>query len=355
MREIALLVNGRKYLGWKDIRVTISLEALSRSFSMSVSERWQADQRPWPIIEGDECQVLFGDEPVVTGYVDRRQMSLSAADHPFTVSGSSRAADLLDCSAVLEAWEFAGVGVLEIAQRVAQPFGVTVSYAPGVTPAPVRQKVVINPGETAYEVIDRACRLAGLFAISDAQGDVLLTVAGAAMAATPLVEGMNILQAAARYDASACYRQYIVIGQQQGTDLLSGEAAADVRAIAMDMNVRRAARVLMTRAEGSVTIQQAQDRASWEAAVRRARGVEIGVTVQGWEQSNGQLWPVNSKVMFQAPFLGEQREMLISEVTFSLSEGGGTTTELTLRPADSFRPEPVIPKADDASALEDFE
>jgi prophage tail gpP-like protein len=352
MREVVLTVNGTEYRGWKEIRITRSLESLCGSFSMSVSERWEGQTKRWPILEGDECVVRLGDEPIITGYVDTREMSLSASEHRFSVSGRDRAADLIDCSAVLEAWEFNGMGVLEIAQRVAKPFGIEVTMQPGLAPPPAPPRIVINPGESAFDVIERACRLAGLFAISDGQGNVILTQAGSAPTATPIIEGQNILEASAQYDASACYRQYIVIGQQQGGDPLFGTLAADVRAEALDQNVKRASRVLMIRAEGSVTIQQAQDRVNWEAAVRHARALEIRATVQGWEQADSTLWPVNAKVMIEATVLGVRGELLISEVVYSLSQGGGTTTELTLRPPDAFLPQPEIPKNTGGTVLE---
>jgi prophage tail gpP-like protein len=351
MRDVVLTVNSREYRGWKDIRVTRSIESLSGSFSMSVSERWRGQETPWPIREGDECAIKLGEDVIITGYVDTRSMSLGANEHTLNVAGRDKAADLIDCSAVLDAWEFDAVGVLEIAKRVAAPFDIEVALAPGVEAPPTPRRVVINPGETAYDVIDRACRLAGLFPVSDGGGRVLLTRA-AEVSAMPLVEGKNILQAQAQFDGSACYSRYIVTGQQQGEDALFGTAAADVRAEATDKNVRRSTRVLMVRAEGGVSIRQAQDRANWEASVRRARAFQLAVTVQGWEQSDGRLWPVNALAVVEAPFLGIGGPMLISEVTYSLAEGAGTTTELTLRPPDAFLPQPEIPEIEGGTALE---
>ncbi len=352
MREVILEVNGREYRGWKDIRITRSIESLSGSFAMSVSERWQGQRDPWPIVEGDECVVRLGEDVIVSGYVDIRTMSLSANDHSFTVQGRDKAADLIDCSAVLKDWEFVGVGVLEIAQRVAAPFGIAVSLAEGVTTPPPARKLVINPGDSAYDVIDRACRLAGLFAVSDGNGNVMLTRAGTAKASTQLVVGKNILDATANYDQSACYAQYIVIGQQQGGESLFGAEAADVRAQSVDQNARRKARVLMIRGEGSISIQQAQDRANWEAAIRRARALEVAATVQGWEQASGELWPVNAEVIIDAPVLGVVGPMLITEVAYLLSEAG-TTTELTLRLPGAFEPQPEIPENEEGTQLFD--
>lgn len=351
MREVKLVVNHVEYSGWETIEITRSLETLCGSFQMSVSERWNGQTEPWPIREGDECTVYIGDETLIVGYVDRRSMSISANQHTFTVAGRDRAGDLIDCSSVLDAWEFNGVTVLKIVTMVAEQFGVGVTVQDGVELPPTPKRIVINPGETAYDVIDRATRLAGLFAMSDAKGGIVLTKAGAGRAVTPLIEGQNILEATADYDASQRYSRYIVNGQQAGGDLLFGIAAADVRAEASDINVQRPSRVLMIRGEGSITIKQAQDRANWEATVRCARAETLNVTVQGWRQANGRLWPVNSLVTIQAPYLGVDGDWLISEVTYSLS-ASGTLTELTLRPAAAYLPEPEVPENEAKDAAE---
>lgn len=343
MRNVILSVNGSEYSGWNTIQITNSIESFVGSFSMSVSERWNGNSKPWPILEGDECTVKLGNDVLITGYVDSRAMSLSDSDHTFEVAGRDKAADLIDCSAVLSAWEFSNVGILEICNKVASPFGVKVAFGPGISAPSVPPYVVINPGESAFDVIERAARLAGLFAMSDGKGGVLLTKAGKVAAATPLIEGVNTKEISCQYESASTYRKYIVIGQQQGSDEIFGEAAADVRAEAQDMNVKRAARVLLLQAEGSATIRQAQDRASWEASVRRARACSVQVKVQGWEQRTGQIWRVNSPVQLDASFIGIKGEMLISEVTYLLSESEGTVTQLTLRLPGAFDPEPLIP------------
>lgn len=341
MREVMLQVNGKKYAGWKDIRILRSLETPSGQFEMQVSERWDGQREPWPIREGDECVVLLGDEPVITGYVDLRSMSITGSEHAFSVAGRDKTADLIDSSIVLDSWEFVGLSTREIVARVVAPFGISLLVQPGLELPPDPRRIAINPGDTAYEVIERACRLAGIFAITDGGGSLLLTKAGAGMATTPLILGKNVLAAAADFNFSERFARYIVIGQQAGDEEISGEDAASVIAESRDGNVTRPARCLMVRAEGGVTTRQAQDRANWEADVRAANSDTVTVTVQGWEQADGSLWPVNSKAQLSLPAFGVQRQMLISEAVYSLSSAG-TTTEITLRPPNAFLPQPQI-------------
>jgi prophage tail gpP-like protein len=95
-----------------------------------------------------------------------------------------------------------------------------------------------------------------------------------------------------------------------------------------------------------VDISTARKRAQWEATVRAARAVSVSVTVQGWRQADGTLWPVNGLVQVDLPWLRISGEMLITELTYSLDESG-TQTQMTLRRADAYTPEPEKPAEED--------
>jgi prophage tail gpP-like protein len=117
-----------------------------------------------------------------------------------------------------------------------------------------------------------------------------------------------------------------------------------VRGEAVDSGVRRTDRVLVLHAEESLTKEQAKIRAQWEATVRAARAAAVSVTVQGWRQATGELWPVNARVAVRAPRLGIDGPMLITQATYEVSSEGGTTTQLSLKRPDAFTPEPVFEK-----------
>jgi len=65
--------------------------------------------------------------------------------------------------------------------------------------------------------------------------------------------------------------------------------------------------------------------------------------VQGWRQSNGDLWRHNTLVKVTDPVLGFDSDMLISKVTYSLSAQGSVTT-LQVAPPHTFDPDPTPPK-----------
>lgn len=375
MPDLRLRVGGHEYVGWKDIAVTTGLDSIAGRFSLSVSERWSLNGQRWTIREDDACAVAIDDTTLITGYVDRRRMALAVGEHSFGVEGRDVTGNLVDCSAVLKQWEFANMPVLDLCRLVAKPFGITVSLQPGLvdkaigTATPTRgtakpraggspsgvgsagrahaqelghpnAKFTINPGDSAWEVIDRSCRMVGVLAVSDGLGGVLLTRAGSLRATTALVEGENILQASADYDNSRRYREYLVRGQASTSILGDAQVAAGVSGSAQDLGAREG-RVLLIRPEGQVTTAFARRRAEWEATTRAARSSEIDVVVQGWTQGDGALWPLNALVDVRLPSLHVDAEMLIVQRTFRKSDAG-TLTQLHLMRGDAFLPEPTL-------------
>ncbi|AGC43252.1 putative tail protein [Myxococcus stipitatus DSM 14675] len=341
MPEITLHINGKAFGGWKSGQVTRGIEAISGGFDLSVSDRWESGREPWAIHEEDRCAVRIGNETLITGYVDKRRLSFDAGSRSIEVAGRDRTGDLVDCSAVLDKWEYLDVPVLELAQKAAAPFGVTVKLGAGIAEPPPARKISVDPGDSAFTVLERLCRAASLLPVSDGLGGLALLRPGSRRADDALVEGENVLAFSGEFDATGRYRRYVLMGQHAGSDKWFGEATTSITAEAYDSAVRRAARVLVVRPEGNLSGAQAKTRAEWEATVRAARATSLTVRVQGWTQSTGKVWPVNALVAVRAPHAGVKGTMLISQATYRLSESS-TETELTLRPPSAFKPEPLL-------------
>lgn len=352
MGSVTLRVAGRDYLGWQAVRVTRGMETLCGSFELGVSERWQNQDQVWPIGEGDPCVVLIEGVPLITGFIDTRELSYDATTHSVSVSGRDKAGELVDCSAnpglgTLHAkWEFKGISLLQFAQKICAPFGISVSLQSGLVLPPPPLKFSIDPGDTAFNALEQACRQAAVLPVSDGQGGVVLTRSSKLRAASSLVEGKNILSARARFDNSGRYRTYYVLGQHRGTDEDFGEKVAAISAKAEDLNVVRSERVLLVRPENGVTAAQAKKRAEWEATTRAARADQVSITVQGWTQIDGSVWPINALVNVRSPQIAIDGDMLITQASYLLDVSGGTRTELTLQRPEAFLPAPLIPKTD---------
>lgn len=340
---VELRVNRVVYEGWKTAHVTRSMETVANGFELEVSERWANQSKPWPIKEEDECKLLLDGTPVITGYVDTRTISRTAEDHTLSVSGRDRTGDLVDCSVYLSKWEFRNLNVRQFAALICQAFQITVTNQTGLSIDPIK-RLSVDQGDTAFEAIEKACRIAGVLCVADGNGGLLLTRAGVNRCKTALVEGENLLSLSGTFDATGRFRTYIVLGQHASTSEFFGKPAARVKATCTDEAVSRHWRSLVVRPEGNVTPAQAKTRGEWEAKVRAARAETITVTVQGWSQA-GALWPINALVPVRSPSLGVNGDLLIVQAVHTLDSNAGSVTELTLKRPDAFKPEPVLKPA----------
>ncbi len=342
--EVALLVGGFRYEGWESIKITRSIESLAGSFALEVSDRWGDEEAPWPITEGDACRVEIAGQIVINGYVDKRGLSVSGTSRSMQVSGRDRAADLVDCSILIpdsstkgHKWTYRNVDIAHFVTQIAAQHDIRVTVQPDL----VLKKdplLVAHPGETGYDAIKRAAASAGVLVVSDGNGGILITQAGKARAA-PLVEGDNIKEASIDYDASDRFHRYLVSSQPPGTDDANGEATR-VQAEAVDIDVPRTNRVLVIRPEKGLTTADARRRADWEARIRAAKAATATITVQGWTQPSGKLWPINAIVPVLAKrLLGIEGDMMISQVDFAAGHDGKTSQLRLVRP-DAFTPEP---------------
>ncbi|WP_034627445.1 phage baseplate assembly protein [Desulfocurvibacter africanus] len=338
-----LLVGGTIFEGWEEVSVSRHLETLCGSFSLRLTDRWAGLSEALPVPPGAACEVRLGGQTVVTGYVDDCEPSFDANSHELTVAGRDRACDLVDCSAPHEPGEWTNISLDRLARILAAPFGVAVSVQTDVGKA--FDKIAVEPGESAWETLERACRQRAVLCISDAAGGIVLTRTGSERAATALVEGQNILSARGRFTTKDRFSVYRVLGQRPGTDFDSGPEVAQPSAESKDASITRY-RPLIIVGEQSLDTATGRERAQWEATIRAARGSSVQVTVQGWTQGDGSLWRPGLLAHVTSPYLRLDTELLIAGVRHTLSDGG-TLSELDLRRPDAYQPGPEKKKEKD--------
>lgn len=335
---VELLIDGKLYGGWIEASVTRAMDAASGAFNLVVSDRWEAKQEPWAIEPGDKCEVRVDGETVVAGYVDIVRPSFSPEDHSIQVQGRDKSSDMIDCSAVHTPDEWKGISLLQLAENLSKPFGISIKSETDIG-API-DLVKLQHGETALDALNRHARMRKVLVMSDGKGGVLLTRTGAKQAAVPLIQGQNVIAASGTLDWSERFSQYTVKGQAGFKQETSGEVEAHASATVKDEYVDRYRPFLMI-ADTDTSNSTAKERATWEANTRLGRSAQGQITVQGWRQApDGALWEPNMLVKVSCPWLSLDGEMLIRQVTFNKDDRGGTTTRIDVVSPLAYEPEP---------------
>lgn len=337
--DLTLVIGGRQLSGWVETRVTRGIERCPSDFEIKMTELFPGQARALVVQPGDACQVMLGKDPVITGYVDRFVPSIEPDQHTITVMGRSKSEDLVDCAAEWPTGQIAGSSALEIAKKLAQPYGITVNATVDVG-APIPQ-FNLTIGETAYAIIERVCRYRGLLIYDLPDGSITLAQAGNGKMASGVVQGQNVLRATATYSMDQRYSTYDAFLQSMDTLGDIGEGG-NLLATVTDPGVKRHRQKDIIAEAGGGGMDVAKQRALWEAARRAGRSYMITASVDAWRDSAGTLWSPNFSVPLELPMLKlPSATWLIGEVSF-VKDAQGTRADLTIMPRAAFLPEPIL-------------
>lgn len=341
--ELTLTIKGKILSGWDSVRVTRSIERLPMDFELSLMDYFPGSDEKQLVNPGDPCVVKIGSDTVVTGYIDRWAPMISRASHEVRAVGRSKCADLVDCSAYWPNNVITGATPLQIAQRLAKPYGISV--ASDVESATTVPQFSLNWGESSQQVIDRISRWAALLYYDLPDGSLFLTRVGTKQAASGVVQGKNI--EAAAYESTMDERFSEITGVSMAITPIneeSGNDAYDAVALAKatdpeaaQMRYRNRTVIIESTMNANAQAQQCID---WEMNRRYGQSKRLQVTVDSWRDSAGNLWEPNTLIPISLPAFGLTDQLwLLGEVTFR-KDARGTAAEMVLMPPAAFSVEP---------------
>lgn len=357
---LSVVANGQTYAGWSEISVGRGLSKCVSHFDIAVTERWAGNGQLIKLLPFTKMQILIGNTPVLTGYVDTYRPGFGGDSHAVRIAGRSVTEDLVDCMLDIPSGQFNGYTLAAIAASVANVFATGTIVQTALANAVITD-ATIQRSETAFDFLDRLATLSGVLLTDDASGNLVMTTAGSARATGRIVQGENIESASATITSAGRFSQYIVKGQvgvrgaagAAGFGAPPGTAAqanpaigavqTQLRAVALDKSVPRY-RPHVTIAQGQLGLAAMQTRANWQAQYALGRSLKASFTVPGWTQPDGTLWTINTIVTCDVPFFGIDDDLLILEVTFNMSADTGRTTDITVGPIAGATPSPALLK-----------
>jgi len=342
-----LVVNDLSWVGWTSVRFTRGCERVPSDFHLEVTEAYPFDPSQMGIKAGQACVFKVGNDPIVTGYVDRVTMSITAGGHTVTVQGRSKCGDLVDCSAMANGFQIQAPSALVLAQKLAAPFGITVSSLSGS--GQQIQQFNVNLAESPFEIIERVCRWSALLAYDGTDGNLILASAGASTMASGVQQGVNVQSASVTLSMDERFSEIIAV--ISATDILQqysngGATTANQIASVQDETVPRYRPHVLVSEQGIGSLEIAKQRANWEVARRYGRSQAIRVTIDTWRDSAGLLWAPNAILpqcdLPACKIKTSDATWVISEIVFSRDDRNGTTAELLIMPKEAFLPNPIL-------------
>ena len=340
---LKLIVGGKEWSGWQRAMIRRSMDQVPSSFSLQVTEKFPL-AGDMVFNAGDPCVVKLGDDPLITGYVDRYNAIVSPQNHTVRIDGRSKSQDLVDCSAFMGSVEAistkipAGSNTLAIARALAKPYGVEINSTAGdgIT---IPLNLMINIGETPWEIIDRVTRYSQVIAYDLPDGSVQFAQVGTEKMASGFAQGKNVESGSVVYGMDQRFQLYIAY--KWSSDAFSDNTTVEQGGKAPDPGVPRFRLRLILSEQFFKGQSIAQARAQWEANRRAARGSAITVTCDNWRDSAGALWALNHLAPVDMPALKcRQDSWVIGSIVFIRDELG-QHAQVTLMAPGAFMPEPI--------------
>ena len=341
--DVTVLINGQAYGGWEDVRITRGVERFPSDFELRLPDRYPFDVDKLQAKPGDPCVVKIGTDVVVTGFIDALMVSLDPHRHEITVAGRSKCADLVDCSAEWPGGQILGSSVLQIAQKLCAPYGITVDAVddPG---GPIPQFNLMR-GESAHDIIDRLCRFRQLLAYDDVDGNLLLARVSTRSAASGFRQGINVLSANVVLSMHDRFSEYRCYAQSVAQFLDVGPGGDLIASSKLDVYVKRhRLKIIIAESSGGGIDgwNVAAARAGWEAVRRWGRGHVVRLTTDNWRDKSGALYEPNTRVPVDLPSLKvTNQRWTISEVAYRKS-AQGTVCDLVIMPPEAFDQPPTV-------------
>jgi prophage tail gpP-like protein len=300
---VELLIGGMAHGDWESYDVDSDLLIPADAWHVTLGAT--AEPLPTNVRPGAPFELRVGGELVMTGHVDAIDHVVEKRGHRYSLSGRDRAAVLVDCSAPVFAVKMATLA--DVTTKIVRELGIhKIDIRAGANKkARLREKVNVDPGATAWQVLSDAAEANGLWPWFEPNGT--LVVGGpdyeAPEVATLILRrdgrGNNVMRLERRESIAHRYSQVTVLGQCHGTASEQGKNA--VKGFARDdgVNWYRPRIILDPEAE---TVAIADDRAEKLLADSQIKGFTLLATVVGHRircpghPSDGKLWQPGQRV-----------------------------------------------------------
>ena len=371
---VTLQVGGLTFTGWTDVRIVRGIELMPSFFTLRVTERLPGKPSPFPIDPGTRCKVSIGEDTVLTGFVDSYESRVSPKGHEITVVGRSSTADLVDAAAGVTSGQenrarmtFSAPTLLQLAQDLCKPFGITVTAPDGegkplVSVADGIPQFTMPLGATVFDEIEPRARIRQLLMIDGVDGNLILGKVGSKKAASGFTLPGSVLEAQVRFSKQDRFTVYlpststfekvaeasVETGQPSGNYLAPVHDNAAFKGQPRWDGQPRYRPHFVVNHEYFGNIYLAEQLAKWELARRYGRSQAVTALVALWRDAAGALWQPNTLAPVDMPALKlPGLTWVVAQVAFLKGFGTGTRTLVTLMPKEAFMPEPGIDQSFD--------
>jgi prophage tail gpP-like protein len=335
--EVEVLIGGKAQRGWTHYDIDSDLFIPADAYRVGLSKTRMV--LPPEVKDGATVEVRLVREgastTVLSGRLDDRALDVHKNGQDLQLSGRDGAGVLVDCSTPILSMRQLSLG--DVVAKIVRSLGVTRIRIDAENEI-LREKVNLEPGDTAWDSLRRAAEANGLWPWFDPDGTL---VVGRPRYDLPPVatlvlnndgKGNNVERLLEHRSISERYSEVTVLGQAHAGGTGSGERSGrnSVRAKVRDdgMTVYRP-KVVVDHEAISEEVARARGRKIISDA--RLRGYTLTATVLGHYTEDGVAWMPGQRIAVKSEPHGIDGVYFLTGRRFSSNKRIGTTTVLTMK------------------------
>lgn len=332
--QIELIVDGHAHAGWQRYEIDSSLLLAADAWNVSLSA-YELDV-PAALKPGADVKVRVvnekGGETVLAGLIDDVDHQVGRGEHRLQLTGRDAAGVLVDCSAPIFTQQ--QMTLQQIIDRVVKKLLPQVRYSIDAERQLLRDRVSTEPGDTAWDMLQRAAEANGLWPWFEPDGS--LVVGGPRYDTEPVGTlalrrdgvGNNVLALGEKRSLAERYSEITVLGQS--TAIGDRSARHNIKRTVRDDGVAGYRPRIVCDFEAT-NEEIAAARSSKLISDGRLRSYDLRATVAGHRAPNGKLWAAGQRVRVLSEPHGLDGIYFVIGRRIAGDRARGQTTDLTLK------------------------
>ena len=358
---ISIKIDGKIYTGWTSANISRRLDNISSSFSLSAT----TNPNVFPIKRGSKVEILIDNNlKILTGYISKISISISANSHTISVSGYSILNDLVK-SKMKSSANYSGTKKLtNLIKKVFKELNLDsvkiINNLTDLKDFSANESIIPEVGESCYSFLERFGKKLQVFYRETIDGNLEIIRNESGEIKNKIIlrfneENKKILLATLSYDEKDLYNTYTGLSNMnissddadsQLLDLNSlygGEgtqAATKSKATYSNSDIRNSL-YYEFKAEENLKDDKLLSRVIWESNKRKALSESYSVEIQGHDFFN-EVLDTNYLIAIKDEYCGIDKKMLIKSVEYSLSTSDGSKTKIECINKDAFKLNPIV-------------
>lgn len=330
---VEVKIGGQVHKGWTRYEIDSDLMTPADAWRVTLAQAEIA--LPKEVVEGASVEVRLNRDLVLSGRLDERDLRVAAGQHELMLSGRDGAGVLLDCSSPI--FSRSGVTLAQVVANIVKPLGIKQIRDESEIKL-LREKVNIEPGDSAWDALRRAAEANGLWPWFEPDGT--LVVGGPRYDKPPVAtlvlradgKGNNVLSLAERRSIVERFSEVTVYGQSQASGSGAGERDGrnNIKVTVPDTGVTvHRPKVVVDHEAVNEVIALARGRKLISDA--RVKGYTLTALVRGHRTDDGLLWAPGQRINLKSQPHGIDGIYFLMARRFTGDKASGQRTQLTLK------------------------